>query len=126
MKMSPNPKLLDPLQYSLPVNLDGFREAADGDESERIDLLKMYAAQLKQKLPQAQAAFEKNEFPQVARILHPLTGATFTCGLEEFGLALRSLEESAKVNDAPATLAKFPHVIDYARRIDAAIARELV
>src|SRR6476469_1614736 len=85
-----------------PVNLDGFREVADGEESERIELLKMYAGQLKQKLPQAQASLERKELQQVASILHPLTGATFTCGLEEYGAALRTLEESAKVGDATA------------------------
>jgi HPt (histidine-containing phosphotransfer) domain-containing protein len=117
---------LDSKQNALPVNLDGFREVADGEESERIELLKLYVGQLKRKLPQARAALERKELTQAASILHALTGATFTCGLEQFGAALRSLEESAKIGDAPATFSKLPHVIDYARDVDAAIAAELI
>ena len=117
--------LLDPKQNALPVNLDGFREAADGDESERIDLLKMYAGQLSQKLQQARASFEKKDLSQVARVLHSLTGATFTCGLAEFGAALRALEESAKVGNATGVIAMVLQIIDHAKRIDAAIATEI-
>ena len=118
-------ELLDPKDDAQPVNLDGFREAADGIESERIELLKLYAGQLKQKLRHAQAVLERKELQHAASILHPLTGATFTCGLKDFGVTLRSLEESAKMGDAPATFAKLPQVINFARRVEAAIAAEL-
>ena len=108
-----------------PINLDGFREAACGEEAERIEVLKLYAGQLKLKLPQAQAALEKAELHEVARILHSLTGATFTCGLNEFGAALRSLEESAKNGNAVSAMAQMPAVNEYARRVETAIASEL-
>lgn len=112
-------------QNQAPVNLDGFREAACGEEAERIEVLKLYAGQLKLRLPQAQAALEKAELQEVARVLHSLTGATFTCGLNEFGTALRSLEQCAKNGDAAAAKALLPDVSDYARRVDTAIAGEL-
>lgn len=108
-----------------PINLDGFREAACGEESERIELLKLYAGQLKLRLPQTQAALEKKELHEMARVLHSLTGATFTCGLDEFGAALRSLEESAKNGDAAAATELLPQVLRYALRVDTAIASEL-
>jgi hypothetical protein len=112
-------------QDQAPVNLDGFREAACGEEAERIELLKMYATQLKLRIPQAQAAFAKKEFPEVGRVLHSLTGATFTCGLDEFGTALRSLEQSAKDSAEAAVVALMPKVIDYTARVDTAISNEL-
>ena len=115
----------DSNQNESPVNLDGFREAACGEEAERIEVLKLYAGQLKLRLPQARAALAKSELQEVARVLHSLTGATFTCGLNEFGDALRSMEESAKNGDAAAAVAQLPGVNDYARRVDAAIASEL-
>jgi|SRR3954451_18010495 EAL domain-containing protein (putative c-di-GMP-specific phosphodiesterase class I) len=107
------------------VNLDGFREAACGEEAERIELLKMYAGQVKLRLPQAQAAFEKRELPEIGRVLHSLTGATFTCGLDDFGTSLRSLEQSAKIGDEAAVIALMPKVLDYAARVETAIASEL-
>ena len=107
------------------INLDGFREAACGEESERIELLKMYADQLKLRLPQAEKALQSNDLPAVAKVLHSLTGATFTCGLQDFGMALRSVEESAKSSDATATVAAMPNVLAFGKRVDAAIASEL-
>jgi HPt (histidine-containing phosphotransfer) domain-containing protein len=116
---------IEAVENQTPINLDGFREAACGEESERIEVLKLYAGQLKLRLPQAQAALGKTELHEVARVLHSLTGATFTCGLNEFGAALRDLELSAKNGDAAAAIAQLPAVNDYARRVDAAIASEL-
>jgi HPt (histidine-containing phosphotransfer) domain-containing protein len=126
MKTPIDPSLHDGKQSAQAVNLDGFREAADGEESERIELLKLYSSQLKQKLPQVQAALERKDLEQAARILHPLSGASFTCGLGNFGAELRSLEESAKVGDAPVAFSKLPRLLDYARRVQAAIAAELI
>src|ERR1041385_5342167 len=98
------------VENQTPINLDGFREAACCEESARIEVLKLYAGQLKLRLPQAQAALGKTELHEVARVLHSLTGATFTCGLSEFGGVLRSLEESAKNGDAVAAVAQTPAV----------------
>ena len=116
---------VDSAKDNTPINLEGFREAACGEEAERIEVLKLYAGQLKLRLPQAQVALEKTELQEVARVLHSLTGATFTCGLNEFGGVLRSLEESAKNGDVVAAVAQMPAVNDYARRVDTAIASEL-
>src|SRR5829696_1249160 len=106
--LTDNAQMIERAHTANEICLDGFREAACGEESERIELLKMYADQLKQRLPQAEAALQANDLVAVAKILHSLTGATFTCGLQEFGTALRSVEESAKTGDATAIVAGMP------------------
>ena len=82
------------------VNLDGFREAVGGDESERIELLELYVDQIKTKIPLAEAAL-KNNLPELVRITHTLTGSTSTCGLDEFAAHMRALHSAAKTANNP-------------------------
>jgi HPt (histidine-containing phosphotransfer) domain-containing protein len=107
------------------ICLNGFRDAACGDENERIDLLKMYAEQLSKKLPLVESAAAGNQPGEVARVVHSLCGATFTCGLNEFGTLLRDLEQSAKTNDSAAVTANLPKAIPLAKRVSEANAAEL-
>jgi HPt (histidine-containing phosphotransfer) domain-containing protein len=106
------------------VNLDGFREAVGGDESERIELLELYVDQIKTKIPLAQAAL-KNNLPELVRITHTLTGSTSTCGLDEFATHLRALHTAAKAANQSAAEALFPQVATYATRVQSVIEQEL-
>jgi HPt (histidine-containing phosphotransfer) domain-containing protein len=106
------------------INLDGFREAVGGDESERIELLELYVDQIKTKIPLAAAAL-KNNLSELARITHTLTGSTSTCGLDELATHLRALHAAAKADNQSAAEAVFPQVAAYAARVQSAIEQEL-
>ena len=106
------------------VNLDGFREAVGGDESERIELLELYVAQIKTKIPLAQTAL-KNNLSELVRITHTLTGSAATCGLDEFATHLRALHAAAKAANQSASEAIFPQLAAYSTRVQSAIEQEL-
>jgi len=108
-----------------PVNLDGFAEAACGDENERIELVQMYGEQLKEKLPLLAAALEMNQLPGAERVIHTLSGATFSCGLQDFAATLRALELLAKKGEIALAKAKLPEVMSYGARVGASISAEL-
>lgn len=106
------------------INLEGFREAVGGDESERIELLELYVDQIRTKIPQAEAAL-KNNLPELVKITHSLTGATATCGLDELATHLRALHAAAKNGNQSAANDVFPKVAACAARVQSAIEQEL-